>query len=106
MVLGGESRSAIISLTDGDIALPACPVLTPVDGIVRYIVVILSPMFPERKPEPGASLPGLPGSLVSACLLRAERWGGWDPKHRLPYIPIWHPAVCYLWKRKKRICPK
>lgn len=90
--LAGEHRMAAFRATE-EVALPTTPdtLGRETDGSIRYLVVLLSPCLLERLPEPGESLPGLPGRVVSACLGRGQTIGGWDSCKKRPIAM--HPAV-------------
>ena len=92
--LGGEARYVWLEhLADTPLPVPEKPEFHPdSDGCVRYTVHILSPYAPKAMLKPNQGIEGLPGTLVSACLLRPQRWGGWDsvnfkPKPARPHIP-------------------
>jgi len=76
VALGGEHRAAEIRKRAG-IALPRDATS---DGGHRLMVAI-TPVVLERLPGPGEALAGL-GRVVSACLGRPVRIGGWDSQNR------------------------
>ena len=76
IALGGEHRAAEI-VKGAAVALPQGP--APREG--RLLVVALSPVVLEHLPGPGEALAGL-GRVVSACLGRPVRIGGWDSQGR------------------------
>ncbi len=75
--LGGEARSCWMSSRDPRPLLPAASVLEK-DGILRYAIFVLTPIQTDNPPVPGEPFEGLPGRVISACLPRPQRWGGWD----------------------------
>lgn len=81
--LGGEARSAWLGKTN--LPLHSLAVMTKKhNGKLRYAVHVLTPLATESPLQSGKSFCGLPGSVVSACLPRAQRWGGWDSIERKP----------------------
>ena len=74
--LGGEHRMAEIT-PRAPVSLPA-PV-APEGG--RRLVVAITPVVLDRLPAPGEALGNL-GTVVSACLGRVVRIGGWDSLNR------------------------
>ncbi len=87
-VLGGESRSAYISLKDENIPLPRLPKLrADGQGVLRYLLIVLTPMSMKEELRPEKTVPGFPGRLVSCCMPRAQRWGGWDTVKQKP-LPL------------------
>lgn len=106
--LGGEGRCAWIEVLRQPITLPPTPELARgEDGILRYTVIHMTPAdlgddWPGPHPElRGANGEALPGRVVSACLGRAARVGGWDsiggrPLPLRPLIPagsVWFMAT-------------
>jgi CRISPR-associated protein Cmr3 len=81
--LAGEHRMALIEQGEA-VALPDAPACLP-GG--RYCVIQISPMVLKTMPKPGASLEGLPGKLVSACLGKSVPIGGWDSNAKKP-LPL------------------
>lgn len=81
--VGGEHRMASIAMARGSLSLPSCPPIE--DG--RYLVLAVSPLLLPKAPRPGTAIAGLPGAVVSACLGKPIRIGGWDGKARRP-IPM------------------
>ncbi len=77
VALGGEHRAAEIRNLDDDVLLPRGP--APQDG--RRLVVAITPVVLDHLPGPGEDLAGL-GRVVSACLGRPVRIGGWDSQNR------------------------
>ncbi len=77
--VGGEGRGGWLSVRE-PIAAPAS-----VSDSTRYTVIVLTPLLPSQGP-PKHSHPfeALPGKLISACLPRPQRWGGWDSEARAP----------------------
>ncbi len=89
--LGGESRSCWLSSQPGK-PLDLKAGLWKADGKIRYAVHVLTPLNPTCPPKPGKPFEDLPGTVVSACLPRAQRWGGWDgkqfePSPMTPHLP-------------------
>jgi CRISPR-associated protein Cmr3 len=92
--LGGESRACRISFDDKNIEFkPELPELKEMDGRIRYTVMVLTPLKMDQPPQPNQSLLDLPGKLVSACMPRSIRLGGWknignekSPKPLTPFI--------------------
>lgn len=92
MPLGGEGRMAyadFVSLVD-DIAGFRPDIR--VNGKIRFTLFHITPAFLKRWPGPGEGIPGVPGRVVSACVERARRIGGWDsvkrnPVELKPFIP-------------------
>jgi len=91
--VGGENRMAWIDIKEGEVPLPPCPDLSPVDGKVRYTVILLTPAtLPGAAwPGPGDSLDQMPGKIVSACIGRPLQIGGWDSIGSRP-LPL-HPFL-------------
>lgn len=83
--MGGEGRMAHVREIDipGD-GVSGAEHIGDADGRIRFTLVHITPAFLERWPGPGESIPGVPGSVVSACLDRARRIGGWDSVRRRP----------------------
>ncbi|MHB1544324.1 MAG: type III-B CRISPR module-associated Cmr3 family protein [Gammaproteobacteria bacterium] len=93
--VGGEARSAWITVADAAPDLPASPATLQRDGKnLNYTVVVLTPLPLASAPAPGQAIPGLPGTLVSACLPRVLMLGGWDSvkKQPLPLQPHLAPG--------------
>lgn len=95
---GGESRLAHCEVNPGSLPLPD----VPVDQIRKsetFTVSLLSPLLlPTNEsgrhshPEPGNALDGLGSSrIVSACVGKPIRIGGWNSVHREP-----EPLLSYL----------
>jgi len=89
--LGGEARSCWLSRENGEPDLPALSIHER-SGSIRYAVHVLTPLALADPPRPGESVAGLPGKLVSACLPRAQLWGGWnsndfEPLPLKPHLP-------------------
>ncbi|CAL1241062.1 type III-B CRISPR module-associated Cmr3 family protein [Candidatus Methylocalor cossyra] len=82
--LGGESRLAWIEWGEAPIGLPEPPKLAPdPDGKLRYSLVLVTPLDISElgPPRPNQPYAGLPGTLVSACLGRLQRVGGWNGRN-------------------------
>lgn len=90
--LGGEARSGWLSRKPDGLNLPS-PQLATDEETLRYAVHVLTPLNPEEPPEPGQeNFEGMPGVVVSACLPRAQGWGGWnsikhEPQPLTPHLP-------------------
>ncbi len=81
--LGGEARTCWLrKQKNTELDLPACGLEAASD--THYAVHILTPLKSERPPVAGKSFTGLPGKVISACLPRPQRWGGWDTINRCP----------------------
>jgi CRISPR-associated protein Cmr3 len=86
--LGGESRSARITSMSDPPSLASMPGDLQGQGSrLCHTVTILTPLPLEEPPRPGGRLPGVPGEIVSACLPRSLRLGGWDSVKRRP-LPL------------------
>lgn len=81
--LGGEARSCWLRKNDEQLDLPAA-IPSAQNGKIHYAVYVLTPLATETSPKPGEPFETLPGVVVSACLRRAQRWGGWDSTRREP----------------------
>lgn len=77
--VAGESRMCWISRQENGLALPKAPSLYANDGVLRYCAILITPLDIEGigLPKPNAPYVNLPGKLVSACIGRAQRVGGW-----------------------------
>ena len=84
VALGGEGRCASLTLNEGWEILPDPPELKPLDGKLTYAIYVLTPVKVNGGPEPGKPFADLPGKVVSACLPRPQRWGGWNSIGREP----------------------
>jgi CRISPR-associated protein Cmr3 len=84
MALGGEARSADVTLFDSTPDMPMVPDFQPHNGRIRYAVIFLSPFLSGGKPMPNQHFEPFPGKLVSACLYKPEQWGGWNSVERKP----------------------
>jgi CRISPR-associated protein Cmr3 len=83
--LGGESRSAWLTPVPTAPVWPAMPEVLHQHGDgLFYSLVVLSPLPLATSPAPNQPVPGLPGSLVSACLPRPLMLGGWDSRKCQP----------------------
>jgi len=90
--LGGEARICHMTLESGDICLPKKPSFRPKRGKIRYAVYVITPLRTTTPPQPNLMFSKLPGTVVSACLPTAQRWGGWDsiafkPLPMTPHLP-------------------
>jgi len=89
--LGGETRMAWIEPASPP-KLPPAATPRQGDGVLRYTVTLITPGLFSRWPCPGEAFAGLPGRVVSACLRRATKIGGWDsiargPRPLRPFLP-------------------
>ena len=77
--LGGEHRMAEL-----DFAPDTAPSLpeTTITPDLTCCVIVISPLVMPDLPVPGRQISGLPGRLVSACLGKSTRIGGWDSQGR------------------------
>lgn len=75
----GESRLCWILCEERELKLPAPPKIEATNGFLRYCVILITPLDIEEigLPKPGFHYAELPGKLVSACIRRAQRAGGW-----------------------------
>lgn len=92
--IGGESRLAWIEPTTVELQRPCAPQFRRDENCVRYTVTLITPAFVEKQSRtPGGTIPGLPGTIVSACIARPQRIGGWasDAGQRGP-LPL--KAAC------------
>ncbi len=83
--LGGESRLAWVAERDVW-PLPAPPELTSEGGMVRYTAILITPGDWPGLAWDGCDKPlgDLPGLVVSACVGKPIRMGGWDSLARKP----------------------
>jgi|GEM_PF-269172 len=87
---GGDGGLAYADPINISIKIPDAPNLeASSDGKIQFTVTHLTPAYFEGKwPGPGDELPGISGSqVVSACLERPVRIGGWDSVKREP-LPL------------------
>ncbi len=97
--LGGEARFCWLrKQKDTDLGIPECGLETA--DSTHYAVHILTPLKSEQPPVAGKSFTGLPGKVISACLPRPQRWGGWDTINRcpLPMSPCLAPGSVIFMK--------
>lgn len=99
--LGGEGRLAWAEPLVANLKPPDPPSLREEDdGRVRFTVTHLTPVyFNGGWPGPGDCLPGVPGAeVVSACLERPLRIGGWDSVRNqpLPLRPFLPPGSTWF----------
>ncbi|MCI0590004.1 MAG: type III-B CRISPR module-associated protein Cmr3 [Gammaproteobacteria bacterium] len=93
MPVGGESRMAWIEMKSPAIGIevPACPPLRPKKAKkLLYTVTVITPAdIPDgRWKKAGSSLDDkLPGTIVSACVAKPLRVGGWDTEGKEP-LPL------------------
>lgn len=78
--MGGESRMTIAEKIEikNNLFRNTELQLEPRNHIIRFTVTHLTPAWLDRWPSPGEGLPGVPGRVISACLARPLRIGGWD----------------------------
>jgi CRISPR-associated protein Cmr3 len=83
---GGEGRMAWIAPHPTPPRLPPFPSIMPDGDRLRYLVTFITPVrLPaDAGRTTGERITGLPGELVSACLERPLRIGGWDGVRRRP----------------------
>lgn len=83
--MGGEGRMASLEIVRPRTDVSGIrPELRAIDGRIRFTLMHITPAFLERWPGPGDEIPGVPGKVVSACIGRAVRIGGWDSVERRP----------------------
>lgn len=95
---GGESRLAYCEARPGPVPLPVVPA-DQIRESQRFTVSLLSPLLlpanesgHQTHPEPQGVLHSLAGSrIVSACVGKPIRIGGWNSVHREP-----EPLLAYL----------
>lgn len=95
---GGESRLAYCEARAGSLPLPDVPA-DQIRDSMRFTVCLLSPLLlpandsgGQTHPEPQGVLHSLAGSrIVSACVGKPIRIGGWNSVHREP-----EPLLAYL----------
>ena len=76
--MGGESRMAIAERVDLQKDLSRIPDPQLKDGRLRFTLTHITPAFLKRWPGLGEGLPGVPGKVISACIERPLRIGGWN----------------------------
>ncbi|MBV1868047.1 MAG: hypothetical protein KUG69_09100 [Marinosulfonomonas sp.] len=77
--LGGEHRMAELTFErDAATLLPNTGENLP----ENYCAIVISPLVLAELPTPGSSIPGLPGQLISACIGKPLRIGGWNSQAR------------------------
>jgi CRISPR-associated protein Cmr3 len=108
MPLGGESRMANVEILKEQLSLPVAPETRPSDdGKTRFAVIHLTPGYFEGNwPGPGEVLSGISGvKVVSACMERPVRIGGWDSlnKEPMPLRPFLPPGT--TWFCEAETCP-
>ncbi len=81
--LGGESRLAELRRWDAAVGIE--PPSGAIQESGRAAIIALSPV--DMEIEPGAEIPGLGVRVVSACMDRPQRIGGWDSLKPRP-LPI------------------
>jgi len=92
--LGGENRQARTQVFQGELALPPIPDLHQRNGRLHFTVTLLTPGYfgEETRTVLAKGLPGVPGSLVTACIGKIAQQGGWDmarrqPRPLMPIVP-------------------
>lgn len=86
MPMGGESRMAMgerIEITN-DLFSNKELQMEPKSQYLKFTVTHLTPAWLDRWPGPGQSLPGIPGTVISACMERPLHIGGWDSVKKEP----------------------
>jgi CRISPR-associated protein Cmr3 len=80
LLLGGESRMAYSEQLARPVDMIEAPALQSSGGVIRLTVTHITPAyFDGGLPGPGKELPGVSGAkVISACLERPLRIGGWD----------------------------
>lgn len=83
--LGGESRMVGLETCDS-LSFPEAPALELENGSLHYTVTLITPVQLRENGwrEPGGSLEGLPGEIVSACVGKPVMIGGWDSVNKRP----------------------
>ncbi|OQB28967.1 MAG: CRISPR system Cmr subunit Cmr3 [Euryarchaeota archaeon ADurb.Bin190] len=76
--IGGESRMAVAEVVDIQKEFLIRPNLQIKDGCLRFTVTHITPAWFDRWPGSGKGLPEVPGRVISACLERSLRIGGWS----------------------------
>ncbi|NMC09911.1 MAG: type III-B CRISPR module-associated protein Cmr3 [Methanothrix sp.] len=84
LAMGGESKMSVAEKLDIREDPYSKPDLESENGHLRFTLTHLTPAWLERWPGPGEVLPGVPGKVVSACLDRPIRIGGWNSVKREP----------------------
>lgn len=84
LAMGGESKMSVAERVVIQEDLFNKPSLECENRHLRFTLTHLTPAWLERWPGPGEVLPGVPGKVVSACLDRPIRIGGWDSVKREP----------------------
>lgn len=86
--LGGEGRLAVLETSEGDLALPNCLELKLENGILKFVVILITPAYYDSAPAAQKAIKqgpqGVPGRCVSACVGKADQAGGWDMLNRCP----------------------
>ncbi len=85
--VGGESRSCWLSIKDNAEALiPETNLVADNNDTFYYLVLIMTPcrLTMAFGLLPNTEIAGLPGKLVSACLLKPKMLGGWETKQQGP----------------------
>ena len=86
---GGEGRMAYVDRLAESIDLPQSSKINPSENKVQFTVTHLTPAYFEGSwPGPGGMLPDVPGiKVVSACIERPARIGGWSTLDKKP-LPL------------------
>lgn len=76
---GGEGRLCWIERSDTDFRMPDAPDFKASGGVLRYCAILVTPLDTEGLglPQPESVFASLPGTMVSACIGRSQRAGGW-----------------------------
>ncbi len=89
---GGEGKMAYVDRLAESIKVPQPPKMAPSDNKIQFTVTHLTPAyFGGSWPGPGGQLPDIPDvRVVSACIERPVKIGGWDTinKEPLPLKPF------------------
>lgn len=103
--VGGESRSAWLAFRDQAFDYPRADWSLETGDTIRYTIIHITPadLGDGAWPRPGETLrrsdgSDAPGTVVSACLGRAIRVGGWDGAARkpLPLRPLIPPGSVWF----------
>jgi len=112
LTLGGESRMAYADQLEKPIELTEAPELQSSGGNILFTVTHITPtFFREGLPGPGGELPGVSGAnVVSACLERPLRIGGWDSvpdrKGPIPLKPFIPPGSTWFCEAESGLAEK
>lgn len=91
--MGGEHRMVQLDFASKPAPLPELPTAR---RAARYCAILLSPLVLTAPLTPGGAVEGLPGQMISACLGKAARIGGWNSqarrhrgRHGGEALPMW-----------------